>query len=188
MAGERGTSPRYACTLIFSVAFFIVATLPGREPVFAAGEEMEIGPVGRLIGLEAMSPQEANELLDRAQHDWVPRAMFVLVPLGALLVQIVTWRGRETYPQHLYFVLHLHAAYFAVLTVTTLPELLNLPPLSTWLYWLRTLFLIGYALVAFRVAYGGSWLVAVGRTAFVLFMYTNAITISLILGIALMAA
>ena len=31
-------------------------------------------------------------------------------------------------------------------------------------------------------------LVAVGRTAFVLFLYTNAISISLILGIALMAA
>jgi hypothetical protein len=44
-----------------------------------------------------------------------------------------------------------------------------------------------YALVAFRTAYGGGWLVAAGRTLFVLFVYTNSVTIALILGLAILA-
>ena len=108
--------------LIFSLAFFAASSLPGQPPVFEPADEAEVGPIGALLGLETMSAEEANELVNRAQHDWVTRAMFVLVPLAALLVQIVT-RGR-TYPQHLYFALHLHAAYFAVMTVTTLLETL----------------------------------------------------------------
>ena len=110
-----------------------------------------------------MSPQEANELVNRAQHDWVPRTMFVLVPLGALLVQLVTRRSGKTYPQHLYFALHVHAVYFAVLTVTTLLDLLGAEMLRTSISLFQTLVLLGYMLVAFRTAYGGSWLVTVGQ-------------------------
>jgi hypothetical protein len=173
--------------LIFSLAFFLATTLPGREAVFETDEDVEIGPLGALIGLDAMSPQEANELVNRVRHDWVPRVMFVLVPLGALLVQIVTWRSGRTYPQHLYFALHVHAAYFAVLALTTLLEWLFAGRLSTPLYWVRTVVLVVYAVVAFRSAYGGNWLVALGRTAFVLFIYTNVVTAALILGIAVLA-
>jgi hypothetical protein len=166
--------------LIFSLVFFAASALPGQPPTFEPTDVAEVGPIGSLLGLETMSAQEANELVSRAQHDWVPRAMFVLVPLAALLVQVVT-RGR-TYPQHLYFALHVHAAFFAVLAVTTLIELL-IGRLGTLGNLARTVVLAVYTVAAFRTAYGSGWPAAVGRALFVMFMYTNAITIALILGI-----
>jgi hypothetical protein len=38
--------------------------------------------------------------------EWVPRAMFVLVPLFAGLVALMVRRSGRNYPQHLYFALH----------------------------------------------------------------------------------
>jgi hypothetical protein len=61
-----------------SLAFFAASALPGQPPVFEPADEAEVGPIGALIGLETMSAAEANELVNRAQHDWAPRAMFVL--------------------------------------------------------------------------------------------------------------
>jgi hypothetical protein len=169
--------------LIFSVAFFAAASLVGTEVIFELepGEEVEVGALGRMLGLKAMSPEEVNALVNRAMHDWVPRAMFVLVPLGALLVQLVTRRSGRNYPQHLYFALHLHAAYFALLAVTTVLELLHNKQLSNVLSVFRTIVLLGYLVIAFRTAYGGSWRLATGRTAFVFLTYMLAVSLMLIL-------
>ena len=72
----RGRRARYISPirlyLIFSVAFFAAAALAGSEPVFDADEDVEVGGLGAMLGLRGMSPQEANELVDRAQHDWFP--------------------------------------------------------------------------------------------------------------------
>jgi hypothetical protein len=170
--------------LIFSIAFFAAAALPGRPPVFEPTDEAEVGPIGAFLGLETMSAAEANEVINRARHDWVPRVMFVLVPLAALLVQVVN-RGR-TYPQHLYFALHVHAAIFALLALTTLVEWL-IGRTSGLLVLAQDVTLAVYTVVAFREAYGGGWLAAAGRTIFVLLLYTNAITLILILGIVVTA-
>jgi hypothetical protein len=107
--------------------------------------------------------------------------MFVLVPFGALLVQLVTRKTRRNYPHHLYFALHVHAAYFAVLAATTLFDLLRLEPLSNVLSIFRVLFLAGYLLIAFHAAYGGGWRLAAGRSLFVIAAYSIALTIALVL-------
>lgn len=48
-----------------------------------------------------------------AVRTWLPRAMFLMVPLFGVLVYGLRFRSRTRYPQHLIFSLHVHAAWFA---------------------------------------------------------------------------
>ena len=69
--------------LIFSVAFFGLSSFADREPIFEPDEDVEAGALGRMLGVGDMSPAEANRRATRAMTEWVPRAMFVLVPVYA---------------------------------------------------------------------------------------------------------
>jgi hypothetical protein len=173
--------------LIFSVFFFGLSALAGPEPIFESDQEVEVGALGRIFGIANMSPAEANERVTRAMSEWMPRAMFLLVPVCALLVAIVTKGAGRNYPQHLWFALHAHGAYFAILAMTVLLDLLRLNILSSIVSTLGTLFIIGYAVVAFRTAYGGGWWLAAGRAAFVLVMY-SLIVIVAVAGVMIAAA
>lgn len=56
---------------------------------------------------------------------WVPRIMFVLLPVyAALLALVYLWRRRFLYFDHLIVSLHFHAALFLAMTVTVLASLL----------------------------------------------------------------
>ena len=140
------------------------------------------------LGLENMSLEEANRLMADVQAHWIPRLMFVLVPVSALLVQLVTRHTARNYPQHLSFALHVHAAFFALLTVTIVVELLKLAWLDAAVSLSRTALLVIYTVVAFHQAYGGAWGVAVGRTAFVLTCYMLVITVAAVMSVAVYAA
>ena len=62
--------------------------------------------------------------------DALPKLVFVMVPVFALLLKLVFRRQRRNYPQYLYFALHFHAAVFGFLTVTV-P--LQAMPSEVWL-------------------------------------------------------
>lgn len=165
--------------LVCSVLFFAITAFVER-PVFEASDEVEIGPIGQILGLGKMSVAEANSLIGRASTEWTPRVMFVLVPMAALLVQLVTLRTRRHYPQHLYFALHVHAACFGVLALYAAIESLGIAGVTGTAYILRTVFILGYTVIAFRTAYGGGWALATSRTFVVLFLYTNILTAALL--------
>jgi hypothetical protein len=152
---------------IFSVAYFAASTL-APTPVFRPDEEIDVGTLGGIFGVQNVTPEEANSAIAEAQTHWAPRLMFLLVPVSALLVQMVTRRTGRNYPQHLYFTLHVHAAYFGLLAVTAMIDLLNVKTLSNVLSLVGPILLIAYTLVAFHTAYGGRWRLAAGRTVFVL--------------------
>jgi len=173
--------------LIFSIGFFGLSAFAPPQPIFESDEEVEVGALGRIFGIENMSPAEANERVTRAMSEWMPRAMFVLVPVCALLIAIVTKRTNRNYPQHLWFALHVHGAYFTILAITVLLDLLRADTLSSIVSTLRTLFIIGYVVVAFRTAYGGGWRLAAGRAAFVLVTYPMIVIIA-IAGVMIAAA
>jgi hypothetical protein len=171
--------------LVFSVIFFATSALIATEPVFQPDEEVEVGELGSLLGLETMSTERANELANEAATHWMPRAMFLLVPLCAGLVHLVTRKTGRNYPQDLYFTLHIHAAYFAVLwgaiLIGTIP--------STFIRGIAavvpTVFAVAYSLVAFHKAYGGTWSRAAGRLAFVFATYMIAVGAAIV-GVAVL--
>ena len=76
-------------------------------------------------------------------------AMFLMVPLFALLQKLVHWNRRLRYTEHLVFALHLHAFWFICLLLTLLP----VPGMVT----VATVLVPLYALAALKRVYGGRW-------------------------------
>jgi hypothetical protein len=173
--------------LVFSVIFFATSALIDTEPVFRPEDEVEAGPLGRLLGLENLPAERANELANEASTHWMPRAMFLLVPLCAGLIHLVTRKTGQHYPQHLYFTIHIHAAYFAVLTAVTVVGTSPSPFVRGLVSVVPALFAVLYSLLAFRTAYGGTWGLAAGRLAFVLPAYMLAVMMAIV-GVAVLVA
>ncbi len=97
---------------------------------------------------------------------YLPYAMFVLLPLFALLLQLV-YRGRRMhYAEHLVFALHLHAFWFCALW------LLSLVP--TALADLAMLFVLAYGPLAMHRVYRGRKRWTVARALLVSVLYLAA--------------
>lgn len=99
----------------------------------------------------------------------IPNAMFVLMPLYAMLLMLLYRSRRLRFPAHLVFALHAHAFFFAVMAVaeaveavvimTGAPRVIEGMADAVALSWL-----IAYFVVALRRVYGGRWRGAVARS------------------------
>ena len=110
--------------------------------------------------------------------------MFVLVPLFALLVMIARRRDQRTYPQHLFFALHVHALWFAGGALAAGVRLIAPGVAGQVARAVMLLYGAGYLAFAFRTAYGGTLRRAFAQ-AFVVgsvyWMSSALITLSVIL-------
>jgi hypothetical protein len=120
---------------------------------------------------------EIERTMNRAVGVWLPRAMFVLVPLFAALVMLFRRRSGHTYPQHLYFALHLHAVWFFVSAAGVLLELLTLPVVPAVANVGLLLFFLWYAFVAFRRVYATTGWGTLWRTASIGCLYVTALIV-----------
>lgn len=94
------------------------------------------------------------ELYKSVVHN-IPRAMFVFLPLLGLVMQLLYWRPKRYYVEHLLFLIHNHAFVFLMLTVlallTMIPVVgghLGLLKFAAWLY------MFWYMFRAMRNVYG----------------------------------
>jgi hypothetical protein len=160
--------------LLTSVACFAVLALVGDS----GGVQLQADDSGaRWLGFE--NEGELQLAVMAARNAWMPRVMFVLVPLVAWLVGRVRRRSGRNYPAHFVFALHVYAAGFGVRAVTA--ALAGAAPIATRaLLGLTGAYALGYMYVAFRRAYGigrgpavrdiaivafGSWIALIVGTA-----------------------
>jgi hypothetical protein len=122
---------------------------------------------------------------ETARRANVPRLMFVLVPLFAAIVAL-TARGR-TFPEHLYFALHLHAFAFLAMTVAEGATLLPWPPARTGVRAAAFLAIAVYGWLALLRVYGGGWRRVATRAAVVGLLYAVAFVVG-IAGVLLVTA
>jgi len=159
--------------LTFSVLFFAVsAVAPVGQPVqikFKPDDAAEI----RQLGFE--SEQEIERAIARAQNTWVPRLMFVLVPLFAALVHLRYRRRGHNYPQHLYFAFHVHAAWFAIAAVGAAAQWVPGRVVSAGVGIAVLIYAVSYLVIAFRRVYGETRWRAWWNAALVLFLYWLAV-------------
>jgi hypothetical protein len=96
-------------------------TADGRVTLTPEGRKQIEGSVpGRVFGRERIERAVIhNARFNRAIDSAYPKALFVLVPLFALLTSLAWRRKRLRYPAHLYLALHLHAAWFGSLALAT---------------------------------------------------------------------
>jgi hypothetical protein len=171
--------------LIFSVIFFALSALTGfrvglNNPPrqsgwsFSFGSARSAGPSfsadddeAKKLGFEnAAAMQQA---INHALLSWVPRVMFVLLPVFAWLVALAYRRVDRNYLHHLIFAVHVHAAWFAVLAIGKAVEVVS-RPVGYALSLFAVVFAAVYVVLAFRRVYGRIRF-SFARIAFVLVSY-----------------
>jgi hypothetical protein len=169
--------------LIFSVLFFAAFAL---SPNFLHASYTP--RPGETVD-PAVVAQRSHELLVAANdglNRWLPRIMFVLMPIFAALVMLVR-PGGLNYPQHLYFAMHTHAVAFGAGALVVLANVVVVPYLSQAVKIGGVLFILGHLALAFRTAYGTRVWGTLWRAAIVAIIYW-LITILTMVAIGLLAA
>jgi hypothetical protein len=170
--------------LLFSVVYFAVAAFtPSMNLRLTVGAQHQSGytfetkPVERhsdpeeLRKLGFKSDDELRQAASDAIVHWMPRALFLLVPLFAGIVGLVVRRSRQKYPQHLYFALHVHAAWFLLLALASAARLVPVAWVGSAVAMGIVVWMIAYFVLALRRAYGVTIGGALWRTAAVAVTY-----------------
>jgi hypothetical protein len=158
--------------LIFSVLFFLVSA--ALSTPLSEQDKAELSNVpGRV---NRIGDPDVTQRLDT----WLPRVMFVLVPVAAVLTSLVTRGAQRNYPQHLYFTLHTHAAVFAIMAIFMLVRYGQSDVRDAIADLMGLTLVPAYIVVAFRTAYGGSWRRAIGRAALAGLLYAIAVLLAVV--------
>jgi Protein of unknown function (DUF3667) len=187
-AGRRAhwTSP-VRLYLTFSLIYFAIMALGG-----TTNPSYDVRVIGKdgaaeLRGLGFTSEQEIEGAMRQAMTVWMPRVMAVLVPLFAWLVGLVKRKTPWAYPQHLYFALHVHAAWFGALAVAQVLSFALPAVVGDALEGLGTFYFVAYVVAALRATYGGTWrrsildaMIVLGLNAVVVALATFAIILPIL--------
>ncbi len=149
--------------LVISISFFVlVAWLaqsgillePGQDPGFDAAVQA------------------------RFLSDDLPRLMFVLLPMFALLMKSVYFK--RLYFDHLIFSLHLHSAAYVILAMMLpLEELANRHIALMILQVVVLVYFLAYFVMAVRRVYQSNWLAVASKSAVVLFAYMIVVSVAI---------
>jgi hypothetical protein len=156
--------------LLTSVAAFAMLTVAGDD----GGLKIEVKGGTSAEAFQYLGYTSAEQLaaaIDAAREVWLPRVLFVVVPIFGWLVSRVRRRAGRHYPSHLVFALHVHAAAFAVRAAMTALALALPPIVKPGLDAVVGAYVVGYLYRAFVVVYGGGRLRAVRDTMVVGALY-----------------
>jgi hypothetical protein len=193
------------CSVLF---FFLAALVPALPTVATRG-----GSVHALAGSLKISENDSTEInaaldtlaarvrwLGRARvaeairrrgevssavGAYIPRLMFVLVPLFAALIGLVHRSRARRYPQHLAFALHVHAFLYLALIVMLARRLTTSHAARVSLELLPMALIAIYFVRALRHVYGGSRRSAILRAGAVSLSYFVAFVSAMVLTVGL---
>jgi hypothetical protein len=120
-----------------------------------------------------------------AATGYIPRLMFVLVPLFAALIGLVYRSRARRYPQHLAFAFHVHALLYLALIVMLAGRLTTSDVVRTLLELLPMALVAIYFTRALRRVYGGSRRSAILRAGAVSLSYFVAFVSAMVLTVGL---
>ena len=171
--------------LVFAMAALVPRQLTVKQDA-RQGEVVQSGnvPISGELFLSHLTPAQVDERIQRAEHDWMPRLMLLLVPVWALLVMMVTRRARRHFPEHMVFALHAHAAFSGGLVLLHLARLSQLSWLITTAGVAVVTYIFWYTVTALRAVYGGGWVLDAGRALLVTMIY---LVVVLVAAMALLA-
>jgi hypothetical protein len=114
---------------------------------------------------------EVRRAVNEVTGHWVPHAMFLLMPAFAGLVMLFRRKSGRTYPEHMYFAMHVHAVAFFTATLVVLANIVVVPYLSAGAKAIGLLFAAGHFGRAFGNAYGTTPFGTVWRTGLISLIY-----------------
>lgn len=196
------------CSVTYFIANPLVARIAGRSAdrptavsfVTDAGERVSLSdltaeerdaiarsPIFSRLGAGRLERIEANsDAIGEIIVEAIPKAMFVLMPLFALLTWSLWRSGGARYPAHLYFALHLHAALFASLVLPRVTAALGREALTAGLGLIAVIYSTWYTGAAMKRVLGGTAGQLIGRGLVLGVVYSVAM-LAVVLGIAVVA-
>lgn len=152
----------------------------------AERQKVAEGLPGRIFGVERLERAvQDNRQFNRAFESTLPRAMFILLPVFALLTNIAWRKVQPRYPAHLYAALHIHAAVFgAMLVFSLLIGVTRSDPVALAIGLAFQAYVVWYGLTALRRVFGDSWpltivkAAAVGVVYFVFFLAVGLVLLA----------
>jgi hypothetical protein len=177
--------------LVFSVVYFGLSAFTGLRVGFYESEKQggwnfsirrapqleddrNAEDEAKKLGFESVA--ELREAVNHAILAWIPRVMFVLLPLFAWLVALAYRRVDPNYLHHLIFSVHVHAAWFAAGAAAKLVGIAA-RPIGQALEQIVLVFGTIYVVLAFRRVYG-KVRHSFARIAFVLAVYFAAFVLA----------
>ena len=125
-------------------------------PVEQALVEREIAGQPRLVQPMLRAMATDYPALQKRVTETMPRALFVLVPVLALVLGLF-YRGRH-FPEHLYFAIHFQAFVFLVLTLSALAAYSRRLVVMMLVQGFAAVVIVLYGVIAQRRVYGERWL------------------------------
>lgn len=124
---------------------------------------------------------------DELKHN-VPKMMFVLLPLFALILRFAFWRNKKFYVEHLIFSFHLHCFLFLFLAIVMLINMLpNVMHIHGWADFAAVVGITLYIYKALKVVYQRSRFRTISKMIGVSFVYFFVFTFCM-LGLVLITA
>ena len=164
LAGRRKAyTPPLRLYLVISISFFLVIA-------WAASRGLLLDP-GQTVQLDA-----ANQA--RFMSDELPRLMFILLPMFALLLKLAFWK--RLYFDHIIFSIHLHSAAYVVLAL-----MLPMEQVASE-HWLPLVvqvalfaYFLAYLVISVRRVYDSNWIIAAAKSLVILIGYMMLVSVAI---------
>jgi len=158
---RRSYTPPLRLYLVISVSFFLLmAWLASRGVMLDAGQDQQVDAA---IQAQFLS-------------DTLPKLMFVLLPVFALLIKVLFWK--RLYFDHLIYSVHLHSAAYVILALMLpLEQIAGRHWLPLVLQLAVFAYFLSYFVISIRRVYGASWLMSSAKSLAVLTGYMVIVSI-----------
>jgi hypothetical protein len=126
---------------------------------------------------------DAEERIEREILHNVPKLMFILLPVFALILKLVYWKKKKFYYEHLIYSFHVQSALFLSVLLTIFLQWLSgfLVDISSTLTVLCMIYMLWYYYRSLRTFYGSRRWVTIVKMCFLFITYTIVFALSAIL-------
>jgi hypothetical protein len=147
----------------------IAVGAPEDEKLKAMGMEEDAGSFQRRFYQQVLKfYEQKGDGIVQTLYDTVPIAMFLLMPLFAILLKIFYWK-RGNFAHHMVFSFYYFTFLFTVFCLSILVH--KAADLPFWLEFLIFLSLLVYLMIALRNFYKSSWIGAFLKSGVISFIY-----------------
>ncbi|SHE83365.1 DUF3667 domain-containing protein [Pedobacter caeni] len=140
----------------------------------------------RGIELQDYPGDVGKKMVEDFVHN-LPKMMFLLLPLFAILLKLVYIRKKKYYYEHLIYSFHLHSALFLSVLITLLLSWVTgfLFDSGLFFQWVCFFYIMWYIYRSLRTFYGSKRWVTAFKIFFLFIGYTILVSITSLIGIAL---
>jgi hypothetical protein len=130
-------------------------------------------------------PNAKEKIQEEILHN-IPKMMFILLPLFALILKVVYFRSKKYYYEHLIYSFHVHSALFlSFLILAACKWFFHLfYDISDTLGFIWSIYILWYIYRSLRTFYGSKRWVTFAKILFLMFSYLIVFSISSIIVIA----